>query len=885
MQVSNKHTNTGLFTILSTKRLCMGVQEFLSKENKRIFKAQSEDLLRQEFREQLSLSKSALIIDPETYLALLRKKQTRLFEDIPAVILLADAEDIEVLLTLELPENFSLVNMPVTAPAFSLSLKHALDKAGIREENRLARQRYRNLFTQSSQPKLVVDPSNGVIVDANQSAAQLYGLKLNDLIGNTLETIHPERIDTLFEEMKSVLKGNSSFLNLRYAPQGHEPKELEYYVNSVEAGSKSLIYFNIQDNTEREKADQLFYEQHEMLRSTLDSIDDLFFTLNKEGDFIEYYQPSGGNHFNLSSDVFVGRNIYDVGFPLEVAKKYISTIEQVIEEDRSEQIDYYLEAFGSRLWFSARISPRKNALGEAQGVTVLCRDITKQKKTEETLKRARDFYLTLLADFPNMIWKTNTSKRADYFNKTWLEFTGRSLEEELSTDWVEKLHITDVSVFLATLLNAYNKKEAFQIEHRLRHKTGEYRWVLNAGRPFYNLEGQFSGFIGSCYDITERRKAEELLHLQKSAMESALEGILIIEDDNRRYPVIYANNELSAITGITAQDVIAMDFLQVIGNPVLEQTRENIIQSLRNKTSYRGEIECHNGSGSSSWRLLYMAPVNDNGNNVSHFVAVLSDISESKLVEKTLREKNRQLLKTNEELDRFVYSTSHELRSPLMSVLGLVNLLESEQESSEQTVYIDMIRQTISKLDKIIHDIIDYSRNSRLDVVYENIDFQGAVQKAIDNHAYLENFGKVQFEMDVKTNIPFFSDKKRIEIIFNNFISNCIRYHNFAQDTPWVKISVKTSPVNALITISDNGSGIHERHLPKLYEMFYRGTDKSEGSGIGLYIVKEIIDKLQGNIQVNSVSGKGTSFTIDLPNYSLNEPRLLALNTMSYHVS
>jgi signal transduction histidine kinase len=283
-----------------------------------------------------------------------------------------------------------------------------------------------------------------------------------------------------------------------------------------------------------------------------------------------------------------------------------------------------------------------------------------------------------------------------------------------------------------------------------------------------------------------------------------------------------------------------------------------------------------------------MSPVNDKLNGISHFVAVLSDITESKVVENILREKNSELQKTNAELDRFVYSTSHELRSPLMSVLGLLNLLESEQEdsvdkqnTSEQGNYLKMIRDAISRLDKIIHDIIDYSRNSRLEVVYENIDFQSSIEFAIQNNQHIHGMEKIKFIIDVNNKVPFFSDKKRIEIIFNNVISNCIKFHNLDQENPFVEIKIKTSPVNALITLNDNGSGIADKHIPRLYDMFYRGSEKGAGSGIGLYIVKEIIDRLKGNIRVHSALNKGTCFNIDLPNYFVKDQ--LIPSVASFH--
>ncbi|MBW6478475.1 MAG: PAS domain S-box protein [Bacteroidales bacterium] len=862
------------------KSICTEVKRFLHENNKLVITIDKASLSDPEIRRKLVNTTYPWLMDFESFSHLSQNGSAEVLSHFPSILLLMEEKDTAVAAGLDLPENISFIHKPVHPDVLKLLLQYSSKRVNKRYDKSIDQEGfYRNLFLNSLQPKIILDPENFKIIDANNGAANIFKTSLDDLIGSSLDKLHPEELESIHDEIRKVVQGQNSYLKLKYTVDD-EVLELEYFVNKISVGNKKLIYFNIHDITEKEKADQMFHEQHEMLRSTLESIDDLFFTLNKDGDFIEYYQPSDQSSLALSSDAFVGKNIYDVGFPLDVARKYLQTIERVIDQDKSEQIDYYLEAFGSRLWYSARISPRKNVYGVADGVTVLCRDITRQKRNEETLKRARDFYLTLLGDFPSMIWKTNTSKRADYFNKTWLEFTGNDLEKELQTDWVEKIHMADVGTFLSTLLNAYLKRESFQLEHRLKYKSGEYRWVINAGRPLYNLEGKFAGFIGSCYDITERMKAEETLNLQKSAMESALEGILILEDDNENYPVIYANKELANITGYSEKQILGKDFLHVIGCPVNMETRDDILSALKNKKPFKCEVECTNGSKKKSWRLLYMAPVKDTKSSSSHFVAVLSDITETKAVENTLRENNKQLQKTNEELDRFVYSTSHELRSPLMSILGLINLMEIEQNNNEPEHYFNMIRDTISRLDKIIHDIIDYSRNSRSDIVYENIDFKKFIEDAIQNQSHLENFEKVKFSVDVKNGVSFLSDKKRVEIIFNNLISNCVRFHNFEQEDPVVRVSVKTSPVNAIITIYDNGTGIHDKHIPKVYEMFYRATEKSTGSGIGLYIVKEILEKLRGKIKVKSEPNKGTTFIIELPNFSKNEPRLFQMNSV-----
>lgn len=782
-----------------------------------------------------------------------------------AYIILVGPHEVEAFSGLQLRERCYPVFLPVSKMQLQALVQSLSGRQpAVAEKN--GNQRYRMLFRRGPFIQLLINIPSGIISECNDAAAHFYQRSSRELEGCCFFDLHPD-VRASLQEMIFSCKEDGSDRFVMKISWNDQVKDLEFFSERVIVNNESLVYLCIQDISESLQAAELLHQQHEMLRSTLSSIDDLFFTMNNHGEFIEYYQPGSNHQLSLSSDLFVGKSITEVGFPQEVARKYLQAIDKVLETGRNEQLEYYLDAFGTRLWYHAKITPRRNSLNVAEGVTVLCRDVTRQKKTEETLTRARDFYLTLFNDFPSMIWRTNASKKADYFNKTWLEFTGRTLEEEIQTGWMEKIHYDDTPRFLSVLSEAYHQKKPFQLEHRLRHQDGSYRWVIDVGRPFHNLDGQFAGFIGSIYDITERRNTEDMLRIQRSALENALEGMLIIEAQKEGNPVIYANKEVSKITGISQNHINGMNFLDVIAVADDPDVIGKIQEAISMKKNFIGEYCSFSPEGTQAWQTLLISPVHDRRGTVAHFVVVLADITGSKLSEKILREKNRELAKTNAELDSFVYSTSHELRSPLMSVLGLINLLEMETRSPEQQKYLDMIKESINKLDKIIHDIIDYSRNSRFEVYYEPVNFRECIHKAIQNLKYLPHAEKIAFRIDVDEKYEFYSDIRRIDILFNNFISNCIKFHNFEQENPKVHIRVKFLAGKAVITIEDNGSGIPQAQLPRIYDMFFRGSLKSNGGGIGLYIVKEIVEKLQGSIQADSVEGTYTRFVVEIPNH------------------
>jgi PAS domain S-box-containing protein len=141
--------------------------------------------------------------------------------------------------------------------------------------------------------------------------------------------------------------------------------------------------------------------------------------------------------------------------------------------------------------------------------SALEQDLAERRRMEKLLLRSHDFYLTLLEEFPTLVWRSGTDCKCDYFNKAWLKFTGKSLEQEAGEGWTEGVHPDDRERSVDLYLDAFRARRPFQMEYRLRRHDGEFRWVLDSGAPFNNLDGQFAGYIGCCYDIHENKRLRE----------------------------------------------------------------------------------------------------------------------------------------------------------------------------------------------------------------------------------------------------------------------------------------------------------------------------------------------------------------------------------------
>ena len=228
-----------------------------------------------------------------------------------------------------------------------------------------------------------------------------------------------------------------------------------------------------------------------------------------------------------------------------------------------------------------------------------------------------------------------------------------------------------------------------------------------------------------------------------------------------------------------------------------------------------------------------------------------------------LRNKITELEKTNDELNRFIYSISHELRAPLVSVIGIVNLVKMENLYHSSGEYWSLVETCSNKLDYYIQKTLQYYKNNKTQSEESLIEFKPLATELIDLYAYANR--DTQFTVNVNQKVPFKGDLFRIEVIMGNLISNAIKYQKSNEVNKKVKIDIDVSNEFANITITDNGVGILNEHLEKIFTQFFKSKNH-HGSGLGLFIVKEALNKIDGRIAVNSSIDHGTTFKITLPN-------------------
>jgi signal transduction histidine kinase len=243
-------------------------------------------------------------------------------------------------------------------------------------------------------------------------------------------------------------------------------------------------------------------------------------------------------------------------------------------------------------------------------------------------------------------------------------------------------------------------------------------------------------------------------------------------------------------------------------------------------------------------------------------VALREQIEQRAEAQIELQRMNDELVKRNTELDKFLYSASHDLRAPISSILGLVNLARVDKGPNLKTVYLNMIEKSTRQQDHFIREIMDQSQNRKGSLTREPINFSSLIDEAF-GQLDIDDYGEYQKLIDIKQQEPFYCDRWRMQVILNNLLSNAIRYRN--GHTPVVKIEARVDNHTAFFRIDDNGKGISEEHLSNLGKMFYRATDQGAGSGLGLYIVQETLHRLCGSMNIESRVGEGTSVHLRIP--------------------
>lgn len=519
---------------------------------------------------------------------------------------------------------------------------------------------------------------------------------------------------------------------------------------------------------------------------------------------------------------------------------------------------------GGLRWVQERSWPRVDASGKIEFQEGLLLDITVRKYAEEALIASEEQFKLLFERAPIGMALLTIDNEILKINNAFSESIGYG-PEELSTGLFTDFIYPDDKQLMVGSIKQDNRTHEYQLELRFLKKDGGALYSIAKIALIYDALGQPSQKLVQIVDITNRKKAEIELIASQNKLHQAqsfahLGNWELDLSDNK----VSGSDEFFKIYGY---DKIPVEFtLNEVLEPVIPAFKDQIRISFNEflsekKQDLDEEYKITRRGDGKTVAVQMKAELVWNGNNNPYMVlGTVQDITDRKSIEEELTTRNA-------ELTNFVYKVSHDLRSPLLSVFGLITLIKNNRLDEDTGKYLALIEERVHRLDAFIMDILSHSKNLYTEIQVEKIEFKKIIESAFDGLSYLNNYTQIKRHIHVAKK-DFYSDPQRLKNIFRNLIANSIQYMHPSRKNAFVNVDVSVSERYASIVIEDNGLGIDKPVVPKIFDMFYRGIEISKGSGIGLYIVKQAVEKLGGSISVESEVSAGSKFFITLPNLS-----------------
>ncbi len=393
--------------------------------------------------------------------------------------------------------------------------------------------------------------------------------------------------------------------------------------------------------------------------------------------------------------------------------------------------------------------------------------------------------------------------------------------------------------------------------------NSEFSFEWAEGRRTYMVTCQYykarDSFFLYFQDITREneliginREQEEMFQI---IFQGTNEGLIMVDTTGK---ISFVNQQFCKLFGYTTKELLGREAAGLLvdnSDPAI--IRKRLADRINGKSQvYQAHQTTKNGD--KLWTLISASPYRDRNGNVRGTVAAITDLSPLKKAQAELEERNEQM-------DMFLYKASHDLKGPLASVKGILNLAIQYCKEEEVKNYIEMAIMSAERLDNAVVDLLRVTRINNLQLQVEEVDVPSMVYEVIRSIDHLEERQDVQITTEFHIDKPFHTDRGSLHSILQNLVINAVKYKNPNQSSPKVDIDISNHKNGIRLIISDNGEGIREDVQRKVFNMFYRGNKKSKGTGLGLYIVKQSVEKMKGTIHFESAVSKGTTFTIYLP--------------------
>lgn len=493
------------------------------------------------------------------------------------------------------------------------------------------------------------------------------------------------------------------------------------------------------------------------------------------------------------------------------------------------------------------------------------------------LKAQESYYRSLTDNTPVIIWNTRPDGVCIYLNKKWYEYTGQLPEEALGFGWLEATHPDDVATAKATFTEANENQKAFQLVYRLRNKQGEYRWHIDSGQPKYDAEDNFEGFIGTVVDIHDRKLAEDAVKESEQRYKSFAEAMpQMAFIANPEGEILYYNQRwYDYVAGLEGTEGWGWKEKPIHHPDDLQPTIARWEHSLQTGEPYEIEYRLRRHDGQYRWHLGRANPIHNQQGEIELWFGTNTDIHLQKETEQAfknantnLQQKNLQLEKTSRLHSTLLHIIAHDLKGPIANMKLALEMIIKNTKPERQQQLLENFAQMIDRQEVVTDGLAEIIQTQNLaDIQAKEIKLEDTIQDIIlaQKNSLDSNAASVQCQTHQLSSIRYVPGFFRS--ILNNLLTNAIKYRA-SQREPEIHLQCYRQGEYVVLSLQDNGIGINlDKEKNALFKPFRRFTTQANGTGIGLYLIKSLVEYNGGFIEVESKPDEGTTFRCYLKEY------------------
>jgi len=460
-------------------------------------------------------------------------------------------------------------------------------------------------------------------------------------------------------------------------------------------------------------------------------------------------------------------------------------------------------------------------------------DVTEQEQAERLLRESEERFRAMADSAPVLIWMSGKDKLCNYFNKGWLDFTGRTMEQEMGNGWADGVHPDDLDRCIQIYSTYFDEQKEFSMEYRLRRKDGQYRWIIDQGKPRYLSDGQFIGYIGSCFDIHDRWEAQQKLVESEKRFNTFMQHTPVcnwITDLSGK--INYGNEAYLSRFNLTRETAVEKNIEELYAADIASQFKTDLQNVSKNNEGMQTiELWPHTGGGYTNEFLVYKFPM---GNNLIGGVAV--DISKQQNAE-------RELLKSLAEKDILIKEIHHRVKNNLQLISSILYIRMSQMQESEIKDFLESMRQKIRSIALIHERLLQTGSVNRVDIS----EYLGKLIKDLQMSNNRPGLA-ITFESNIESDFMNLDRAICCGLIINELVVNSVKHAFVDRTSGVIRIALEKRGNGYQMVVENDGLSLSEEISP------------GKSGSFGMQLLDIFIKQLNGGLIIRR--GNGTTYSI-----------------------